>query len=294
MGAEQSSPAAGRAASPARGRAASPGRPRRAPLSPTNKNATVVDVDSPPPRITKASVSEISGLSADASAAAAERVEARRAAEKARIKAERQGPSIRPHPNYQALRGLTSPGAKPLRADWDATSLRRDHAMSSPPPADAPRASGGGGVTPMRWNSVHARTSSPRQTPRPSPRPASPRSGREEADDRAREAEAAAAEAEERAAELELELDGAHKDAASALGLLLSVAALLLVVLTGCTLQASASHDGWAGEAAANVVREDDDDLDDGDDYDNPRSGGRRPEPRRGDLRSGRDDRKYM
>ena len=114
------------------------------PLSPTNKNATV-DVDSPPPRITKASVSEISGLSADASAAAAERVEARRAAEKARIKAERQGPSIRPHPNYQALRGLTSPGAKPLRADWDATSLRRDHAMSSPPPADAPRASGGGG-----------------------------------------------------------------------------------------------------------------------------------------------------
>ena len=184
MGAEQSSPAAGRAASPARGRAASPGRPRRAPLSPTNKNATVVDVDSPPPRITKASVSEISGLSADASAAAAERVEARRAAEKARIKAERQGPSIRPHPNYQALRGLTSPGAKPLRADWDATSLRRDHAMSSPPPADAPRASGGGGVTPMRWNSVHARTSSPRQTPRPSPRQASPRSGREEADDR--------------------------------------------------------------------------------------------------------------
>ena len=149
-------------------------RARRA-LSPTN-NAPV-DVDSPPPRITKASVSEISGLSADASAAAAERVEARRAAEKARIKAERQGPSIRPHPNYQALRGLTSPGAKPLRADWDATSLRRDHAMSSPPPADAPRASGGGGVTPMRWNSVHARTSSPRQTPRPSPRPASPRSG---------------------------------------------------------------------------------------------------------------------
>ena len=76
-------------------------------------------------------------------------------------------------------------GAKPLRAEWDATSLRRDHAMSPPPPADAARASGGGGgVTPMRWNSVHARTSSPRQTPRPSPRPASPRSGREEADDR--------------------------------------------------------------------------------------------------------------
>ena len=58
-------------------------------------------------------------------------------------------------------------------------------------------------------------------------------------------------------------------------------------------LKASASHDGWAGEATANVVREQDsDDGDDGDDYD--RSGGRRPEPRRGDLRSGRDDRKYM